>query len=112
MSADALFARLKRVAPASLLFASFAVGVTAHAQALNPSGSAQPNSPDQAGATAATETPKIVKRIVVQGTQRIEPATVLTYITLHVGDNFSEAAQDRALKSLFATGLFSSVNMD
>ncbi len=109
MSVNALFARLKRAAPASLLFASFAVGATAYAQGLNPAASPAPNSPDETGAPAATETPSVVRRIVVQGTQRVEPATVLTYITLHVGDTYGAAAADRALKSLFATGLFSDV---
>ena len=46
------------------------------------------------------------------GTQRIEPATVLTYITLHDGDTYSEPTVDHALKTLFATGLFSDVKIN
>ncbi len=112
MSADALFARLKRVAPVSLLFASFAVGAPAYAQELNPAGPAQPSSPEDTGAPAKAEAPAIVRQMVVLGTQRIEPATVLTYITMHVGDAYSEPSVDRALKSLFATGLFSDVKIN
>jgi outer membrane protein insertion porin family len=111
MSVNALFARLKRAAPTSVLVASFAVGAPALAQGLNPSSSAQPSAPEQTAAPATTEAAAIVKQTVVLGTQRIEPATVLSYITLHVGDAYSEAAVDRALKSLFATGLFSDVKI-
>jgi len=112
MSANALFARLKHAAPASLLLASFAAGAPAYAQEANPS--AQRSAAGQAaapGAEAPAET-AVVRQINVLGTQRIEPATVLSYITLHVGDNFGEPAEDRALKALFATGLFSDVKID
>ena len=111
MSVNALFARLKRAAPTSLLVASFAVGAPAYAQELNPSGSAQPSAPDQSAAPVTPVPAAIIKRMVVLGTQRIEPATVLSYITLHVGDSYVDAAVDRALKSLFATGLFSDVKI-
>ncbi|HEY0281777.1 MAG TPA: outer membrane protein assembly factor BamA, partial [Rhizomicrobium sp.] len=93
------------------LVASFAVGATATAQELNPAEPAQPGASDQAAAPAAAEETRVVRRMVVLGTQRIEPATVLSYITLHVGDTYSEAAIDRALKALFATGLFSDVKI-
>jgi outer membrane protein insertion porin family len=109
MSANALFARLKCAAPASLLLASFAVGAPVHAQVLNPGNSAQPSAADETAAPAETA---IVKRMVVLGTQRIEPATVLSYITMHVGDAYSEPAVDHALKALFATGLFSDVKIN
>jgi len=72
--------------------------------------------PSQANPAAAPEAPPappaIVRRIVVLGTQRIEPATVLTYITLHEGDPYDSQASDKALKTLFATGLFSDVKID
>ena len=54
MSANALFARVKCVAPASLLLASFAVGAPAHAQGLHPATSAQPNTADETAAPAET----------------------------------------------------------
>jgi outer membrane protein insertion porin family len=105
MSANALFARVKRAAPASLVAASFAFNAPGMAQVAPPSAAA--------GSTPATEAPaSIVKRIVVVGTQRIEPATVLSYITIHAGDTYDEQAIDRALKALFATGLFSDVKMN
>ncbi|MBU6299495.1 MAG: outer membrane protein assembly factor BamA, partial [Alphaproteobacteria bacterium] len=114
MSVNALFARVKRAAPASLLLASVAVVGPAFSQELNGPGSVPPPSADAAATSAsqAKPAPALVQRIVVDGTQRIEPATVLTYITLHVGDDYSEPAVDRALKSLFATGLFSDVKIN
>ena len=50
-----------------------------------------------------------IRRIVVTGTQRIEPATVLSYISVREGDPYDEQAVDRSLKTLFATGLFADV---
>ena len=49
--------------------------------------------------------------IRIEGAQRVEPATVLSYIDLKVGDEMSSDNLDRALKSLFATGLFADVNL-
>ena len=110
MSANALFARVKRAAPASLVLASVVIAAPSEAQQAQPA--ATPNAAPN-GPAAAPEAPAaVIRRIVVQGTQRIEPATVLTYITLHEGDTYNSQAADRALKSLFATGLFSDVKMD
>jgi outer membrane protein insertion porin family len=50
-----------------------------------------------------------IRQIVVAGTQRIEPATVLSYISVREGDQYDEQAVDRSLKTLFATGLFADV---
>jgi outer membrane protein insertion porin family len=55
---------------------------------------------------------KAIQHIVVKGTQRIEPETVLTYISLHEGDIYAEQQADTALKTLYATGLFADVKMD
>jgi outer membrane protein insertion porin family len=53
-----------------------------------------------------------IQQIVVQGTQRIEPATVLSYISIRRGDPYDALAVDRSLKSLFATGLFADVKFN
>ncbi|MDH5749970.1 MAG: outer membrane protein assembly factor BamA, partial [Rhodospirillales bacterium] len=52
-----------------------------------------------------------VREIVVEGAQRIEPATVRSYLLIQEGDLFSPSRIDRSLKSLFATGLFADVTM-
>jgi outer membrane protein insertion porin family len=54
----------------------------------------------------------VVQRIVVEGTQRIEPDSVLSYLLLHQGQPYDPAVADRSLKVLFDTGLFSDVRMD
>ncbi|MCH7864092.1 MAG: outer membrane protein assembly factor BamA [Proteobacteria bacterium] len=53
----------------------------------------------------------IVQEIVVEGTQRIEPDTVKSYLLIREGDSFDPARVDRSLKSLFATGLFADVTL-
>ncbi|HNQ92691.1 MAG TPA: outer membrane protein assembly factor BamA [Alphaproteobacteria bacterium] len=52
-----------------------------------------------------------VRDIRVEGSERVEPATVLTYLNLHKGDAVTQDALDEALKSLFATGLFADVQI-
>ncbi len=51
----------------------------------------------------------IIEIIQVQGSQRIEPATIRTYLSVREGDPFDPVRIDRSLKNLFATGLFADV---
>ena len=53
----------------------------------------------------------VIRNVQVEGTQRIEPATVLSYLTLKAGDPFDQAQLDISLKNLFATGLFADVTL-
>lgn len=53
----------------------------------------------------------IIQSIRIEGTNRIEPATVRSYLLLKVGDHFSAERMDKSLKSLYATGLFHDVNL-
>ncbi len=52
-----------------------------------------------------------IKQVRVEGTQRIEPATVMSYIDVQSGDPFDANNLDRALKNLYATGLFADVSL-
>jgi outer membrane protein insertion porin family len=52
-----------------------------------------------------------VREIQISGAQRIEPATVLTYLPLKKGDEVTQELLDESLKSLFATGLFADVQL-
>lgn len=52
-----------------------------------------------------------VSEIRVVGSERVEPATVLTYLSLKKGDQVTQDTLDEALKSLFATGLFADVQV-
>ncbi len=53
----------------------------------------------------------LIQGIAVQGSQRIEPATVRTYVTVREGDPFDPARIDQSLKNLFGTGLFADVSI-
>ena len=53
----------------------------------------------------------IVREIVVEGTQRIEPDTVRSYMLVQEGDPYDPERVDRSLKTLFATGLFADVTL-
>jgi outer membrane protein insertion porin family len=50
-----------------------------------------------------------IAEIRVEGTQRVEPETVRSYMLVQPGDPFDTDRIDRSLKSLFATGLFADV---
>lgn len=52
-----------------------------------------------------------VSDIEVQGTQRIDPGTVRSYMLIQPGDLFDANRLDRSLKALFATGLFADVTI-
>ena len=53
----------------------------------------------------------ILDRVRVEGNQRVEAATVQSYMTLRPGDRITPSRIDRSLKTLFATGLFSDVTI-
>ena len=54
----------------------------------------------------------IIQAIMVEGNQRIEASTILSYLTVAPGDRFDPVAIDTSLKVLFATGLFADVAFD
>jgi outer membrane protein insertion porin family len=52
-----------------------------------------------------------IRQIKVEGNQRIEPATILSYVEMQPGDSFDADKLDGALKTLFGTGLFADVSL-
>ncbi len=52
-----------------------------------------------------------IETIGIQGSQRIEPETIRTYLSVREGDPFDPIRIDRSLKNLFATGLFADVSI-
>jgi outer membrane protein insertion porin family len=52
-----------------------------------------------------------IQDIAVVGAERIEPSTILTYLDVNRGDSMTTETFDRALKSLFGTGLFADVTL-
>src|ERR1700722_1847807 len=72
----------------------------------------QTETPAQSPPDSAPTTPKpeaVIRHIVVHGTQRIEPGTVLSYVSVKEGDTYDPVTDDRSVKTLFATGLFADV---
>ena len=53
-----------------------------------------------------------IKEIIVEGTRRIDPATVLSYMLVKSGDVFSPEPINRSLKKLYGTGLFRDVTIN
>jgi len=54
---------------------------------------------------------QVVRQVVIEGVQRIEPATVRSYLLVQEGDEADPERIDRSLKSLYGTGLFSDVSI-
>jgi outer membrane protein insertion porin family len=67
-------------------------------------GAAQP-------APAAATQGNIIRTISVVGAERLEPTTILSYIRLRVGQEYTSSAADEALKDLGATELFASFSI-
>ncbi len=106
MSHITLSARFARVAPAMVMALAVA-GSAADARA--PQGTPTPSGPPPDAPVAPAA--RIIQHIVVTGTQRIEPQTVVSYISLREGDVYNEQITDVALKTLYQTGLFADVKM-
>lgn len=53
----------------------------------------------------------VLRGVEIDGTVRIEEATVMSYLDMEKGDNITSLDIDKAVKTLFATGLFSDVRM-
>jgi outer membrane protein insertion porin family len=53
----------------------------------------------------------IIQNIRVEGSKRVEPETVRSYLTFSTGDVYDPAQIDESLKALFATGLFQDVRI-
>lgn len=57
----------------------------------------------------AQATSGIIQGIRIEGTQRVDPETVRSYMTVRAGDPFDPQRLDASLKALFATGYFADV---
>jgi outer membrane protein insertion porin family len=77
--------------------------VAALAQAVEPTPAAAPAPPAPAAVS--------ITAITVAGSQRLEPDTIRSYIKLRIGQTYTQVLADQALKDLFATELFSDVQI-
>ncbi|MBU6235026.1 MAG: outer membrane protein assembly factor BamA [Alphaproteobacteria bacterium] len=53
----------------------------------------------------------MISRVEVQGTERIDPATVLSYMTVKPGDSYTQESLSESTKAIYGTGLFADVNI-
>ncbi len=63
------------------------------------------------GAAQAVDTTRVAD-VVVQGNQRIEPSTILSYLGIQRGSQVGQYELDSGLKRLFETGFFSDVQIN
>ncbi|MFU7528042.1 outer membrane protein assembly factor BamA [Qipengyuania sp. ASV99] len=88
---------------AGVPYAAFAQD-EADAQATGASTTTQP-------APVPAPSTNIIRTISVAGAERLEPTTILSYIRLRVGQEYTSAGADEALKDLGATELFSNFSI-
>jgi outer membrane protein insertion porin family len=73
---------------------------------------APPPSARSAPAPGAVRAGGTIATIKVEGNQRIETGTILSYMLVQPGDPFDPDRLDRSLKTLYATGLFQDVRLN
>jgi outer membrane protein insertion porin family len=88
---------------ASALALTASAGTIAAAQDFTPNGKAWGQQPQQ---------PSIIGRILVEGNQRIEARTVLSYLLVRPGDAFDEERIGLSVRALGATGLFADIQIE
>jgi len=67
--------------------------------------------PSAPAATPAVAPQKLIRSLRVEGSQRIEPETVLSYIKLRVGQVYTNETLDQAIRDLYASDLFADVSI-
>jgi len=53
----------------------------------------------------------VIRDIRIEGNQRVEYGTILSYMAIKPGDAYDAGRVDRSLKALYATGLFADVTI-
>ncbi|UYY78071.1 outer membrane protein assembly factor BamA [Sphingomonas sp. R1] len=97
-------------ATATLLAGTILSGVVAPAEAQTAAKPAAPaTQPQAAPAPVAPAVVRTIKSLRVEGSQRIEPETVLSYTRLRVGDSYTNETVDQAIKDLLASELLADV---
>jgi outer membrane protein insertion porin family len=70
-----------------------------------------PRAPPGRAAPAGRPAQGTIQAIRIEGNQRVETGTILSYMLVQPGDPFDAGRIDRSLKTLYATGLFEDVNI-
>ncbi len=50
-----------------------------------------------------------INQIRIEGAERIDPSTIMTYLEIQSGDEFNTYSMNKSIKTLYATGLFADV---
>jgi outer membrane protein insertion porin family len=108
--------RCSALISAAALLGALAVHASAFAQSAAAPTSAAAATPPAAAQTRPTPAPApvqtgLVQHITVQGAERIEQSTILSYLPIAPGDTVDSQKIDDALKTLFRTDLFSDVQI-
>ena len=53
----------------------------------------------------------IISNIKIDGNQRIESDTIISYLSLNIGSEYNKESANKSIKSLFQTGLFKDINI-
>ncbi len=110
MSASKLTdAKVRLIVP--LLAGTILSGMPSIAAAQQTAGTQQANPQPAAVPVVAAPKADVIRSITVNGSQRLEPDTIRSYIRLRIGDEYSQTAADQALKDLFGTELFADVSI-
>ncbi|MBB5709186.1 outer membrane protein insertion porin family [Sphingomonas xinjiangensis] len=105
----------------AVLLAGTMLSGTAHAQAAGRPAPARQPAAGQAAAAPQTapaalvvpvQEVRTVRTLRVEGSQRVEPETVLSYTRLRVGENYTNETIDQAIKDLLASDLLADVEID
>lgn len=78
----------------------------------SPAPAATPAPASGGGQGAESDKGQIIKSIAVAGAQRLEPATIVSYVNLRVGERYTAARADQALDDLAKTELFSDYSIE
>jgi outer membrane protein insertion porin family len=73
---------------------------------------ASPTPPPAAPAARAAPTSGVIERIRIDGNERIESDTILSYLSMQVGETIGSEQIDLAIKTLFKTDLFADVAIE
>jgi outer membrane protein insertion porin family len=93
---------------ATLLCCTMLAGVPAAAQVTPPAAVPTTSAAQAPAAPAAT---RVIRTLRVEGTQRIEAETALSYTKLRVGQAYTNETLDQGIKDLYASDLFADVSV-
>jgi outer membrane protein insertion porin family len=98
-------------ATALLLAGTILAGVPVVAQAQTAPAAAPAATPLPPVAPLAPAVVRTIKSLHVEGSQRIEPETVLSYTKLRIGQSYNNEVLDQAIKDLLGSDLFADVTI-